>query len=156
RVHCPRSRRSPRARSRTESEEGSYTCVKQSPCARQAPRKNARIHAWSSANLRRLGSAMKRAVKSSSRCVTATVFAGRLSFMRAPATVVLAVLTCAACGEPSEATDPGVVVREMRTPPRAPASVRCSCDANGDLHVRAPESAKVTTAGPADAEIAFV
>jgi hypothetical protein len=61
--------------------------------------------------------------------------------------------------------EPGAIVREevARTsvpyPPHA-ASVRCACDANGDLHVRAPQGATVTRPpdaanGDAVADISF-
>ncbi|HVH46726.1 MAG TPA: hypothetical protein VM925_30500 [Labilithrix sp.] len=62
-----------------------------------------------------------------------------------------------------EALDPGDVVREetvnrVGPPSRATArTVRCACDADGDLHIRAPQGSQVTVpedaSHPAEAEI---
>jgi hypothetical protein len=67
-----------------------------------------------------------------------------------------ALLLCVGCGE-RDAMDPGSISREMTmTAPKKPASVRCACDADGGLHVAAPENARVTAVGPGEAEIGFV
>src|SRR4051812_35220215 len=65
------------------------------------------------------------------------------------------LLFCVACAE-RDPMDPGSISREMTmTAPKQPASVRCACDADGGLHVAAPENARVTAVGPGEAEIGF-
>ncbi len=70
-----------------------------------------------------------------------------------------------ACG-PSEreSMDPGVIEREAIAQGQARAAaegarhetiVKCACDAEGGLHVQAPNDARVTATGPGAAEIAL-
>lgn len=83
------------------------------------------------------------------------------------AVVGIPLLTTLACGAAGcldkEAQDPGLVVREEivnRTSPPSRATartVRCGCDADGDLHVSAPPGSSVTrpedATHPAEAQI---
>ncbi|MBX3264211.1 MAG: hypothetical protein KIS78_29835 [Labilithrix sp.] len=74
----------------------------------------------------------------------------------------LLALACAACAD-KEAADPGAVLREeivdrVGPPSRATSrTVRCACDADGDLHVSAPQGSRVTVpedaTNPAEAQI---
>ena len=74
----------------------------------------------------------------------------------------LFTLICAGCAD-KEAADPGAIVREelvdrVGPPSRATSrTVRCGCDADGDLHVSAPHGSQVTVpedaTHPAEAQI---
>ena len=74
----------------------------------------------------------------------------------------LLTLICAGCAD-KEAADPGAIVREelvnrIGPPSRATSrTVRCGCDADGELHVSAPQGSQVTVpedaTHPAEAQI---
>ncbi|HEY8075253.1 MAG TPA: hypothetical protein VIF62_14110, partial [Labilithrix sp.] len=82
--------------------------------------------------------------------------------MRSGALFVAAFLLAGCGASERESMDPGTMQREAVARGQSreyeahrETVVRCACDADGGLHVQAPDDARVTATGPGAADIVF-